>query len=304
MKHCLVIGGNGFIGTSLITALQQDERTITVLDHMMPVHPLPNIKYISADYGKEDVLRKLLSGVDEIVLLAYSSVPKTSFDDPFSDISENLPRALTLFKIASVYKKLVVISSGGAIYGNVDRLPIRETHATNPISPYGITKLAIEKYALMYAASDKLPVVIVRPANAYGEGQRPFTGQGFVATAIASILQRKPIIMYSRTGTIRDYIHVSDLASGIVAALDKGRIGSVYNLGTRVGTTNMEIIDMLRPLANKAKLEIQIDRKPERSFDVAANVLDSRLLRADTGWHVTVPLRPGLRRTWQWFKDI
>lgn len=126
--------------------------------------------------------------------LAYSTVPQTSFSDPMFDLQSNLPRVVALMEELKHHTKLrrfMVVSSGGTVYGHATQLPISEYAQTEPVSPYGITKLTIERYALMYHRLHDLPVVLVRPANAYGLGQQAFKGQGFIATAIGSILQGK-----------------------------------------------------------------------------------------------------------------
>ncbi len=316
MNHCLVVGGGGFIGRPLVELLKKSGRKVSVLEIAQPRQPVSarqlasRVDYIIADYGDEKALKKILRGIDEIVLLAYSSVPKTSFDDPLSDINQNLPRALSHFKVASTFplKKLVIVSSGGAVYGDAIQLPIDETHPTNPISPYGITKLAIEKYALMFWRMHNLPVVILRPGNAYGEGQRPYTGQGFVSTAIASILSGKTIEIYEenggKQGRVRDYIYVTDIAEGILSALDSGTLGAVYNVGTGVGTTNRQVLEALEDLAKTARKEIKVKMLPARSFDVTANVLDSTKLKHDTKWQAHIGLEEGLSKTWEWFRNL
>jgi UDP-glucose 4-epimerase len=187
------------------------------------------------------------------------------------------------------------------VYGNAVRLPVTEDHPTNPISPYGITKLAVEKYALMYWKADALPVVCVRPANAYGEGQRPFIGQGFVATAIASILKGREVSIYGESGTVRDYIHVQDVSSGIIAAMENGVPGSCYNVGTGVGRSNRDVLNVLFKLAQANKLNPVLKVMPPRQFDVAANVLSSAKLFADTGWQAEIAFEEGIERTWDWF---
>jgi len=130
----------------------------------------------------------------------------------------NLPKAVRLFELASTLplKKFVWISSGGTVYGRTSTGLIPETRPTLPLSPYGITKLAIEKYAHIYFESKGLPIVCVRPANAFGEGQRTYSGQGFIATAIASVLDGRELTLFGEQGTIRDYLHVADVATGIV----------------------------------------------------------------------------------------
>ena len=182
-------------------------------------------------------------------------------------------------------------------------MPINEEHATNPISPYGITKLAIEKYAQMFHKTNNLPVVCVRPGNAYGETQKPFIGQGFVATAIASILAGKELKLYGKSGTVRDYIYVNDIARGIVAALIHGRPGDTYNIGSGEGRNNKDILEALEPLARTKGIEIKLNTLPLRKYDVPINVLDSSKLSLHTGWKTQVYFDEGIRKTWDWFNN-
>src|SRR5690606_21829759 len=119
----------------------------------------------------------------------------------------------------------------------------------SPISPYGITKLVMERYALISYLTKQLPVTVVRPANAYGLGQRPFTGQGFIATAMGMILEKRPVTIFGARDSIRDYIHVRDVASGLVAALAHGHNGEIYNIGTAIGRSNTDVLQEISTLA-------------------------------------------------------
>jgi UDP-glucose 4-epimerase len=301
----LVIGGSGFIGQWLVRRLADGGRAVRVLGRSaVPPHLQDGrAQYCRGDYGDQNVLKELLADVDEVVDLAYSTVPKSSFEDPVFDIQTNLPQAVTLLRLAAaqgLLRKLVLVSSGGTVYGHAGSTPIAETHPTNPVSPYGITKLAIEKYGLMFHALTALPVVVVRPANAYGEGQLPFRGQGFIATAGASFLQQRKLTVFGGSEVVRDYIHVDDIAAGIVAALEAGTPGGCYNIGTGVGTGTDNVLAMVSELARSAGLEPEVERQPARAFDVRVNVLDSSKLTRETGWRPTVPLAVGLDRTWRW----
>ncbi len=305
MKHCCVIGGDGFIGTWLVDRLIEHDRKVTILD----INPTPqrshpeSVHYIAADYGQKDLLAAALDGVDEVIHLAYSTVPKTSFDDPVEDIRNNLPATVTLLEAASNVRveKFILISSGGTVYGKVDKVPIREEHPTNPISPYGITKLATEKYAVMFGELKGLAVICVRPGNAYGQGQKPFVGQGFVSTAIASILKGREVTIFGQTGTVRDYIHVADIADGIIAILEHGSVNSCYNIGTGIGRTNRDILDAIRPLAESVGFKVMVNTAPARPFDVPVNILDSTKLANETGWKPAISFEDGIKRTWNWF---
>lgn len=302
MKRVCVIGGTGFIGHHLINLLTGHDREITVIGrNLLPTRDLPaDVRYCSGDYGDIYFIRGILQGMDEVIVLAHSTVPKTSFEDPVNDILTNLPAAVNLFEVSACFgiKKLVFVSSGGTIYGKTSMLPIEENHPQNPISPYGITKLAIEKYALMFGELANLHFVCVRPANAYGEGQKPFSGQGFVATAMASILDEREVILFGETGTIRDYIYVTDVASGIVAALENGVTGSFYNIASGVGRSNRDILDAIIPLAQLAGITPKIKVLPLRKYDVPANVLNPGKLISETSWKSIVPFEMGIQKAW------
>jgi len=300
-----VIGGGGFIGYHVVEALLAQSRKITVIGRSpIPFRQLPQqVQYISGDYGEKDFLRDVLTNVDEIIDLAYSTVPGTSFENPVEDILINLPSVVRLFEVVSslAVQKIVVVSSGGTVYGQAKSLPIREDHPTNPISPYGVTKLAVEKYAFLFKELKGLPVVAVRPSNAFGEHQRPFSGQGFVATAIASVLEDKEIIIYGESGAIRDYIYVMDVARGIIAALHHGLPGCSYNLGSGIGRSNKDVLETIRPLADSAGFALKVKNVAPRQFDVASNVLDSGKLMSDADWKPIVSFAEGIERTWNWF---
>jgi UDP-glucose 4-epimerase len=306
MNNTLVIGGTGFIGMHLLPLLIASGRNVSVLGRStLPRNTLPQaVKYIVGDYGQKDLVRSLLEYNQEIIHLAYATVPNTSFNNPLADLLENLPSAVNLFSEAALKGvKLVYVSSGGTVYGESVTLPIYENHSTRPISPYGVTKLTLENYAHLYSITHGLKFVCVRPANAYGAGQQPFTGQGFIATAISSILRGTPVQVFGQRGTIRDYIYISDLASGIVSALEKGIESETYNIGSGAGFSNMDVIETLIPIMRLNGHEVIVQHFPERLFDVKSNVLGSDRLREHTGWIPKMDFEAGLRLTVKSFCD-
>jgi UDP-glucose 4-epimerase len=302
MRTC-VIGGSGFIGRYLVAALLSTGREVLVLGRQSkrPQHLHGAAHYISCDYGEKSGLRRAISDCDEVIDLAYATVPQASFANPIFDLQANLAPSVSLMEEARDHgslRRLVIISSGGTVYGPVDRLPIIEGDGTSPISPYGITKLTIEHYALMFHRLADLPVTIVRPANAYGVGQKPFTGQGFIATAMGHILRREQIPIFGESGTIRDYIHVRDVAYGILRATEHGKSGEIYNLGSGVGRSNRDVLKTIEPLAKRDGFDISIHCVKPRGFDVPANVLSSCKLMNDANWLPQVSFEDGIREMW------
>lgn len=301
----LLIGGAGYIGTHLARTLIAGGRQVTVLGRRpAPPQGLPlGAVYLQGDFGDEALLARLLASHGEVVHLAFATSPNTSFDNPLADLQQNLLPASQLFTLAAkTGSKLLLVSSGGAVYGDALALPISELHPTRPISPYGVTKLAIESYARLYASSHGLKVICVRPANAYGIGQRPFTGQGFISTAMASAMRGQPVSIFGTTGTVRDYVYISDVATGLASALMHGRIGETYNLGSGVGLSNKDVLDAMSPLLGEMGYALHIQHLPERSSDVKTNVLDARQLMQETGWVPRIPLAEGLRLTADWLR--
>ena len=307
VTNTLVIGGAGYIGAHLVAQLIATGRKVTVLGRsVIPRYELPEgVEYEVGDFSQHELISGLLDTHDEAIHLAYATVPNTSFDNPLADLLQNLPPTFQLFSEAAKRGvKLVLVSSGGTVYGEAVQLPITENHPTNPISPYGVTKLTLENYAYLYAATHCLKFVCVRPANAYGIGQRPFVGQGFISTAMASAMRGQPIRVFGQNGTIRDYIYVSDLASGIVSALEYGHLSETYNLGSNIGLSNRDVIQAILPLMEQSGFDVCVKHLPERVFDVKANVLDSTKLHLHTGWKAQVDLSNGLRQTFEWLRGL
>ncbi|MFJ7565837.1 NAD-dependent epimerase/dehydratase family protein [Herminiimonas sp. NPDC097707] len=306
-SRTLVIGGGGYIGSYLVPLLIASGRKVTVLGKSAASQfPLPvDAVYVSGDFGQKDLIRSLLDSHQEIVHLAYASKPNTSFHNPLEDLLQNLPPTVQLFsEIAARGGKLILISSGGTVYGEAQNFPIREDHSTQPISPYGLTKLTLENYARLYAMTHDLRYVCIRPSNAYGVGQRPFAGQGFISTAMGCVMRGQPIQIFGEEGAVRDYIYVSDLASGVFSAMQFGKLSETYNLGSGIGFTNRAVIEMMTPSMKMIGFDVKVEHLPERPFDVKANVLDTTKLKSDTGWQPNIGIDEGLALTAKWMSNF
>ena len=303
----VLLGGTGFIGSRLASFCQDSAHVVIVSRHApAEVDRIAGVEYVQGDCASQDFLRQVLQHDDHVVYLAYNSVPKTSFDDPLRDIQENLPLAISLLSVLREVRvrRLLYISSGGTVYGPTDaETPIAEDHPTHPISPYGITKLAVEKYCEMYARLFGIPVVIARPSNPYGPGQIPHRGQGFIATAVVKILSGEQIPVFGEHGTVRDYLYIDDLCAAmktlLTSAIEPGRI---FNIGSEIGMNNLEVLHAVAKAVGDPPSSLNIDFLPARDFDVTYNVLDSSRLRA-LGWRRTMDFDKGLATTAQWIRN-
>lgn len=303
----LVIGGAGYIGAYLVPMLIAAGRQVTVLGRSAtPRYNLPeDADYVAGDFGKPSLICNLLDSHQEVIHLAYATVPNTSVANPLDDLLQNLSPSVQLFEeVAKRALKLVFLSSGGTVYGEAIDIPIKENHPTNPISPYGITKVTLENYARLYAVNNDLKFVCIRPSNAYGVGQRPFVGQGFISTAIASIMQGSPIKIFGQEGTVRDYLYVSDLAAGIASALQYGHLSETYNLSSGVGLSNVDVVVAMTPYLKEMGFQVRIENLPERNQDVKTNVLDSGKLKYHTGWNSKISFEDGLDLTCRWMQHF
>jgi UDP-glucose 4-epimerase len=304
---CCVLGGTGFIGKALVAQLCKSGRSVRVVGRGQPPHALPaGASYVRADINDRASLRGLFDGASEVIDLIYGSVPKASFEDPVADIVAVLPSSVAVMEELACSKvdRFIYISSGGTVYGEALSVPMNEEHPTRPISPYGVTKLTLERYADLYRVCRNVPSIIARPGNAYGELQAGDIGQGFIATAMWHCLRQQDITVFGERGATRDYIHVDDIATALIALLDHGVIGETYNIGTGIGTDNVQILDLLAALAADSGVTMpEILINPARPFDVKTNVLDISKLSITTGWSPQINLSDGIRRCWNHVLD-
>lgn len=303
----VLLGGTGFIGEHFARLFRSSAEIVAISRSKPPAaNVMDGVSYIQGDCASQEFLRQVIQPGDSVVYLAYNSVPKTSFDDPLRDIQENLPLAISLLTVlrdVSV-KRLLYLSSGGTVYGPSEmNAPIAEDHPTHPISPYGITKLAVEKYCRMYARMFNIPVVIARPSNPYGPGQVPYRGQGFIATAAAKILQGEEIPVFGEHGTVRDYLYVEDLCSAMKVLLDEeSASGAIFNIGSGIGMNNFEVLKAVSRAAGIPMTDVKLSFLPARRFDVSYNVLDTRRLET-LGWRCTTSPEQGLPETIEWVSE-
>ena len=301
-----VLGGGGFIGSAIVDRLLRDDHEIRVferprIDPYRPFGPDERVEWINGDLMSLHDVREAVRGVDAVIHLVSTTLPKSSNDDPLYDVQSNLVATLQLLQVMveERVKRIVFISSGGTVYGRPQYLPIDERHPTEPLVSYGITKLAIEKFLVMFRHLHGLHPVILRVANPYGERQRIETAQGAVAAFLYRALRDEPIEIWGDGSVSRDYLHVSDVADAFARALAYEGSQHVFNVSSGTGTTLLELLGIIEQVRG-APLSVRF--KPARPFDVPVSVLDNRLARGELGWTTTVGLREGIARTADWIR--
>lgn len=301
--NILVLGGGGFIGCHIVEDLVAAGHAVTVMGRSREsLRPLPSeIEYVSGELTDSKLMRKVLQGVDAVAHLVSGTVPSTGDKDPSRDVEINLLGTLSLLEDMSAcgVKRILYLSSGGTVYGKPQEIPIPESHILDPICSYGVVKVAIESYLKLYETKADLQPVVIRASNPYGPYQGNLGVQGIIGTYLNLALKHQPIEIWGDGSTIRDYIHVKDLASLCVAALQSDKIG-IYNGGSGTGTSVLHIAEVVQEITGDP---IPIIYKPHRSLDVPVSVLDVQRAKMDFNWNPKIGLREGIAGVWSWLKE-
>lgn len=300
----LVVGGAGFLGSSLCEALAEAGQNVRAFDRIAV--PLPRgaerIEWARGDFFNPEDLRKALKGCRTVFHLVSTTVPGTSNLDAEKDVRQNIEGSLRLIELALAeqVRRFIFVSSGGTVYGVPGGIPIREDSPTNPICSYGICKLAVEKYLHMYHATRNLDYCVLRLSNLFGERQSSAMGQGLVNVLIRRAIRGEPVEIWGRGDVVRDYIYVKDAAEALVKAADHGGEHRVFNIGSGRGRTVLDVIESLELVL---KTPIKRVFKPARAFDVPVNVLDISLAAAQLGWRPRTDWLTAIESTCRWVRD-
>lgn len=302
----LIFGGGGFIGSSIVDRLLKDGHEIRIFERprveaYRQFNEEEKVEWLSGDMLNIYDLNVALDNVDVVLHLVSTTLPKGSNDDPIYDVQSNLIATLHLLNVmvAKHVRKIVFISSGGTVYGTPIYLPINESHPTEPRVSYGITKLTIEKYLLMYQSLHGIKVTILRVSNPYGERQRVETAQGAVAVFLSKAIQHQTIAIWGDGKVIRDYVYIADVAEAFACAVDYEGPMSVFNISSGSGTSLNELIDKIERVVNH---KIARDYQPARLIDVPISVLDNTLARQELKWIPQMSFDDGLIKTASWIK--
>lgn len=303
----ILIGGGGFIGSALRSYFAATGVAVTIIGRSVNISLATNETYYSiVEYSFKELETQLAAKkIAAVIDLAYTSVPGTSYEDPVKDFSENLYNVIRHLDFSRTVgaERFIYVSSGGTVYGDSAGKPLTEEAPNFPLSPYGVTKLSCERYVYMYHRLYNLPTIIVRPSNIYGPGQKPFRGQGLIATGLGLALKGEPIHVFGDGSHIRDYLYIDDFCTALMTLISGGTNGEIYNIGSGQGVSINAIIAGMNEVTKEDKRELTTKPQPERPFDVHYNVLNIDKLSGATEWQPQVDLQEGIAQTWKWIKQ-
>src|SRR5262245_45751118 len=267
MPTCLVLGGAGFIGSHLTDALARAGHRVRVFDR---IRPRGDGESVTGDFLNPDELAKALHGSDVVFHLISTTLPQASNDNPLHDAETNLLGTLRMLEACrrERVRKIVFVSSGGTVYGIPRAVPVAESHPTQPTCAYGVHKLAIEKYLQLEHHLHGLDYCVLRPANLYGERQRPDVALGAVTVFLDRALRGEPIRIWGDGSIVRDYVYVGDAVEALVAAIAYSGQEKVFNIGSGAGTSLNELVKLIEGEIGR---RVAVEYTAPRTFDVPAN---------------------------------
>ncbi|WP_255191015.1 NAD-dependent epimerase/dehydratase family protein [Natronobeatus ordinarius] len=292
-RTVLVTGGAGFVGSHLVDALVE-ENEVRVLDDLSTgecTHVHDDATFIEGSVSDPSFRDRAMAGVDLVFHeAAIVDVPE-SVENPRGTHRVNLEASLDLLEDARREDARVVLASSAAIYGHPEALPVTESTVSEPTSPYGVQKLALDRYARVYAALYDLPTVALRYFNVYGPRQRgPYSG--VISTFLEQAGAGQPITIEGDGEQTRDFVHVRDVVRANLLAATTEHVGEAYNVGTGDSTTIRELAETIRDATGA---DVPIVHREPREGDVRHSRADVSKARDRLGFEPTIDLESGIR---------
>ena len=305
-ERVVVTGGAGFIGVHSVEALLAAGADVLVIDDLRHAsyRPLPQeARLEEADVAEEPARAAIEAWRPTAVLhLAAQGGVNRSWREPALDAHINVLGTVSVLVAAKAAgcRRVVVASSGGALYGAAKRLPTPEDEPTQPRSPYGTAKLSIEHYLSHFTRAGSLDALALRYGNVYGPGQDGTGEAGVVAISSHRLLAGNAPVIRGDGAQTRDFTYVGDVVAANILGLASRETGAI-NIGTGRETA---IGDLVRRLCDLASFRGEPEREPLPPGEVARSALDNALAAGRLGWSPQVGLDDGLARTLESFRQL
>lgn len=298
--RCAVLGAGGFIGTNLCRALVGRVDTLRAFGRRQSFpEALRGCVWVPGDFADPTSLPPAIAGCDVVFHLVNATTPASANVDKVADLQANVASTLHLLEACreTGVRRVVFVSSGGTIYGVPETVPTPESSPTDPITAYGISKLAIEKYLGLYGYLHGLEYRVLRVANPFGPYQTALKNQGVIAAFLRRALAGKSIEMWGDGSVTRDYVYIDDVVDALIAAAVHQGDHRIFNVGSGEGRSLNDIAAAIEMLLGRP---VPVERRAGRSVDVPVSILDTDLAARDLGWQAGTPFIEGLRRTIAW----
>ena len=290
--NILITGGCGFIGQNLTKKLlEQNNNNITIFDNKELELDNENVKFIIGNFENIDSYASIFDNIDIVYHLISTTIPNNNREKIEYDIKTNLIPTIKLLNICvdKKIKKIIFTSSGGSIYGDIDKKHT-EKDLPQPYCAYSINKLAIERYLESFFRFENLDYTILRISNPYGKNHIN-KRQGIINVLIEKLKQNETIEIYG-DGTIeRDYIYIDDVVNALILSIEPTE-SKIFNISTGNSYTINKIINIIQKLSG---LETDIKYLPNRNFDVQKNCLDNSLAKKELKWFPKYTLEEGIK---------
>lgn len=310
-KRILVTGGAGFIGSNLVDILIEQDNYVIVYDNFdkyysgkernIKRHEFnPNFTLLRADILDLKILTKAIKDVDIVFHLAAQPGVRFSMENPRKTSEVNIIGTINVLMAAKeAGVKKVIYASSSSVYGQPRYLPIDENHPTDPISIYGASKLAAEKYCQIFSHQLGLPVVMLRYHTVYGPRQRPDMA---IHKWTRAIFESKPITIYGDGTQTRDFTYVDDIVDGTIRSAEvEDTDGEVFNLGGGTKVSVNKVVELLIEASGVDEVKVVYD--PPKLGDVSDTHADITKAKKILGYNPKVGLEEGLSRFIKWYKD-
>ena len=307
--RALVTGGAGFIGSTLVDRLLAEGGTVDVVDNLS-TGSLANLAearvtgsgrfhFHQLDIRSPDVVELMARRKPEVVFhLAAQADVRVSVADPVLDADTNVLGSLRVLEGARAAgaRKVVFASSGGTIYGDVDQLPIMESHPQRPLSPYGVAKKAVGDYLFAYRELHGLEYTALALANVYGPRQDGRGEAGVVAIFAGRLLSGEPCLIFGDGKQTRDFVYVDDVVDAFSRAGERGS-GLLCNIGTGSETS---VNDLYSVMAHNAGVNQPAIYAPARPGELQRNSLDPSRAGMHLGWKPWTTVEKGTAAVLDW----
>jgi len=300
-----VTGGAGFIGSHVAEALVARGHRVIILDDLSSgrrSNVPAGAELVVLDVRSREAAELLVDrGVEILVHHAAQMDVRRSVEDPRFDADVNILGLLNLLEAArrGRVRQIVLASTGGAIYGEQDAFPAGEDHPVRPLSPYGVAKLASERYLYFYHCQYGLDATCLRYANVYGPRQNPHGEAGVVAIFLHKLLAGEQPVINGDGLQTRDYVFVGDVVNANLAAIGRPGFG-IYNVGTGIETDVNTLFGHLHRAIGSGPAAAH---GPGKAGEQLRSSISSALLERELGVTVATPLADGLARTAAWFRE-